>query len=205
MRSRMGSRHWHQNTPPSSPPPRAHDGCDDSERESSVSRSTGYSRLITLDVHKLAAQDYLNGMLCPSWAGEAQKLVGEKLSEWFLIYYNNKFGLDVFFQDECCKLVFLFWSGRMGNHQYTTYPNSRTIISVNSHWNFWTAFHMQTHRHECTVVHTWSGRTVQKDSSVESEDKESEWTLVRRDCMSSYTHTHAWPCKTHEGETMVRM
>lgn len=36
------------------------------------------------------------------------------------------------------------------------------------------------------AVHTWSGRTVQKDSSEESEDRESEWTLVRRDCMSSF-------------------
>lgn len=53
-----------------------------------------------------------------------------------------------------------------------------------------TDFHSQTH----DTVHTWSGRTVQKDSSVESEDRESEWTLVRRDCMSSYTH--AWTC-TH--------
>lgn len=42
--------------------------------------------------------------------------------------------------------------------------------------------------HKTDTVHTWSGRTVQKDSSVESEDKESEWTLVRRDCISSYTH-----------------
>lgn len=42
-------------------------------------------------------------------------------------------------------------------------------------------FHTQTQR----TVHTWSGWTVQKDSSVESEDRESEWTLVRRDCMSS--------------------
>lgn len=31
---------------------------------------------------------------------------------------------------------------------------------------------------------------MQNDSSEESEDRESEWTLVRRDCMSNYTHTH---------------
>lgn len=35
------------------------------------------------------------------------------------------------------------------------------------------------------AVHTCSDWTVQKDSSEESEDRESEWTLVRRDCMSS--------------------
>lgn len=191
MRSHMGSHHWHQNTPPLSPPPRAHDGCDDSERESSVSRSKGYSRLITVDAHKLATQDYLNSMLCLSWAGEGRQWFGENLSDWFLLYYNNKFGLHLFFSRWMLQTHFSFWSGRIGNHHYTIFPNSKTIISVNSQWNFLTVFHMQPHRHECTVVHTWSGRTVQKDSSVESEDKESEWTLVRRDCMSSYTQTRA--------------
>lgn len=79
------------------------------------------------------------------------------------------------------------------------------ILLVNFKLNCWTCEKKLLYIDQHPAVHTWSSWTVQKDSSVESEDKESECTLVRRDCMSSYTPTCTRPCKTQEGETSVRL
>lgn len=130
--------------------------------------------------------------------------------KWAVFQYQI---IRFWFLDEAVQLLFSFWSGGLGNHTIysITYPNNNII--VNFHQNFWTLFRTFRTKLLFASKQTWMHCNTHL---VRTDGAEGFFSRVRRQgkrvdfgqtwlYVKLHTHMRARPCKTQEGETMVRM